>query len=357
MIVQKWSSSATVYPVRTLKGVAVDSLLINGNLRFLMNIVIPGGSGQIGGVLKRAFEANGDNVVVLSRESREPSSCWDGRTLGEWTKHIDGADVVINLAGRSVNCRYTEDNLSQMMGSRVESTRVVGDAIAKSATPPKVWLQMSTATIYSHRHDAANDDVDGVIGGSEPDAPAYWRRSINIAKAWESQLQNADTPQTRRVALRTAMVMSPDKDGVFDVLCGLTLRWLGGRIGSGRQFVSWIHETDFVNAIRLLINKESFSGPVNLASPHPLTQSEFQAELREALGVRFGLPATEWMAKIGAVILQTDTELILKSRRVVPRRLSALGFEFLYPHWKDAARELAKRRNELRANRSSKNRS
>ena len=126
---------------------------------------------------------------------------------------------------------------------------------------------------------------------------------------------------------------------------------------SGRQFESWIHETDFVNAIRLLINKESFSGPVNLASPHPLMQSKFQAELREALGVRFGLPATEWMAKIGAVILQTDTELILKSRRVVPRRLSALGFEFQYPHWKDAARELAKRRNELRANRSSKNRS
>ena len=176
--------------------------------------------------------------------------------MGRGQQHIDAADVVINLAGRTVNCRYTEENLRQMMDSRVESTRIVGEAIARSTSPPKVWLQMSTATIYAHRFDAANDERDGIIGGDEPDAPAYWKRSIDIAQAWERELNEATTPDTRKVALRAAMVMSPDKDGVFDVLCGLTKRWLGGRIGSGKQYVSWIHEHDFVAAIRFLIENE-----------------------------------------------------------------------------------------------------
>jgi len=187
-----------------------------------MKIVIPGGSGHVGKVLERAFRESGDEVVVLSRSAKDDSKRWDGKSLGSWTRHIDEAEVVVNLAGRSVNCRYTEENLKQMMDSRVDSTRVVGEAIANSETPPKVWLQMSTATIYAHRFDAANDEATGIIGGNEPDAPAYWARSIDIAKAWELELDRAEIPQTRKVALRTAMVMSPDKEGVFDVLCGLT---------------------------------------------------------------------------------------------------------------------------------------
>ena len=308
-----------------------------------MKILIPGGSGQIGMMLERAFQSSGDEVVVLSRSAADESMRWDGKSPGSWTKHIDDADVVINLAGRTVNCRYTEENLKQMMESRVDSTRVIGEAISKSKTPPKVWLQMSTATIYAHRFDAANDEATGIIGGSEPDAPAYWARSIDIAKAWELELDQAETPGTRKVALRTAMVMSPDKDGVFDVLCGLTRKWLGGRIASGKQYVSWIHEQDFVNALRFLIDNDSMSGPVNLASVGPLPQAEFQSVLRKVLGVRVGLPAMKWMAEIGAVFMKTDTELILKSRRVVPGRLLEAGFEFQFSTWDKAAEDLVSR--------------
>ncbi|WP_075083459.1 TIGR01777 family oxidoreductase [Mariniblastus fucicola] len=309
-----------------------------------MKIVIPGGSGQVGQLLERAFKSSGDEVVVLGRNAADESMRWDGIGLGSWTRHVDGADVVINLAGRTVNCRYTEENLLEMKDSRVDSTRVIGRAIANSVSPPKVWLQMSTATIYSHRFDAANDEATGIIGGNEKDTPAYWARSIEIAKAWELELEKASVPQTRKVAMRTAMVMSPDKDGVFDVLCGLTQRWLGGRIGSGKQFVSWIHGQDFVNAVRFLIENESLSGPVNLAAPNPLPQAQFQSELRKALGVGFGLPAMKWMAEIGAVFMRTDTELILKSRRVIPGRLLESGFGFQFEDWRSAVAELESRR-------------
>ncbi len=307
-----------------------------------MRVVIPGGSGQLGEVLRRALTADGHEVVVLSRGPAAPPGRlqWDGRTLGDWASVIDGADVVINLAGRTVNCRYTPENLRQMMDSRVDSTRVVGEAIAAAARPPRVWLQMSTATIYAHRYDAPNDEATGLIGGSEPDAPAYWKQSIDIATAWEATLDAAATPRTRRVALRAAMVMNPDPGGVFEVLSNLTRAGLGGPIGGGRQWVSWIHEADFVGAIRFLIERDDLDGAINLAAPEPRTQRDFQAALRAAWGVRLGLPATAWMAKMGAVLLQTDTELILKSRRVVPGRLLAEGFRFQHPTWPEAATSL-----------------
>lgn len=307
-----------------------------------MKVVLPGGSGQLGAVLRRAFEADGHEVVVLSRGTPAPPGRlqWDGRTLGDWAAVIDGADVVLNLAGRTVNCRYTDENLRQMMDSRVDSTRVVGEAIAAAAEPPRVWLQMSTATIYAHRFDAPNDEATGIIGGSEPDAPAYWKQSIDIAQAWEATLEAAETPRTRKVALRAAMVMHPDPDSVFEVLSNLTRAGLGGAIAGGRQWVSWIHEDDFVAAVRFLIEREDLDGAVNLASPGPVTQRDFQAALREAWGVAIGLPATAWMAKIGAVFMQTDTELILKSRRVVPGRLQDEGFTFQHPAWPEAAKAL-----------------
>lgn len=305
-----------------------------------MKVVIPGGSGQVGQVLKRHFQGRGDQVVIIGRHSSEEGNRWDGKSLGRWTEQIDGSDVVINLAGRTVNCRYTNENLRQMMDSRVNSTRAIGQAIAQSQTPPRVWLQMSTATIYAHRFDQANDEKSGVMGGSEPGVPAYWRRSIEIAKAWERALEQAETPGTRKVALRTAMVMSPDRDGVFDVLCGLTKRWLGGRIGSGKQYMSWIHHVDFCRAIDRLIRDDALEGAVNLASPNPLPQAEFQTELRKALRVAVGLPATKWMAEIGAVFMKTDTELVLKSRRVVPGRLADAGFEFRFPQWREAVADL-----------------
>jgi uncharacterized protein (TIGR01777 family) len=313
-----------------------------------MRIVIPGGTGQVGGVLRRALAEQGHDVVVLSRhpgrlETGVRHLPWDGRTIGDWAAEVDGADAVVNLAGRTVSCRYTEEHLRQMMDSRVDSTRVVGRAIASAATPPPVWLQMSTATIYADRRDGPNDETSGLIGGHEPHVPAYWERSIRIARHWEAAQLEARLPRTRRVTLRSAMVMSPDRGGVFDVLLRLARLGLGGPVAGGGQYVSWIHDRDFVSAVGLLLARDDVEGPVNLAAPEPLPHREFMRVLREAWGRRFGLPATAWMAEVGAWAMRSDTELLLKSRRVVPGRLLGLGMAFEQPEWAGAARELVAR--------------
>ena len=310
-----------------------------------MKVVIPGGTGQVGGLLARSLRSAGHDVVVISRAGGGDGRGvrWDGRTLGPWATELDGADVVINLAGRSVDCRYDARHRREILRSRVDSTRAVGLAIARAARPPRVWLQMSTATIYAHRFDAANDEATGLIGGDEPGVPAYWRFSVDLARSWEQAQAEATTPATRKVALRTTMVMSPDRGGVFDVLLGLTRRGLGGPIAGGRQWLSWIHGGDFVRAVSLLIERADISGPVNLAAPHPLPQRAFMAALRAAWGRRVGLPVTRWMAEIGAFFLRTDTELVLKSRRVAPGRLLDAGFAFEFPEWPAAAADLVAR--------------
>ncbi|TDE36829.1 TIGR01777 family oxidoreductase [Actinomadura sp. 6K520] len=310
-----------------------------------MRIVIPGGTGQVGTILDRALTAAGHEVTILTRRpAREREVGWDGRTPGPWAEVIDGSDVVINLAGRSVSCRYTPTSLQAMMDSRVHSTEAVGEAIAAAARPPRVWLQMSTATIYAHRFDAPNDEAAGVLGGAEPGVPAYWAYSVRIAENWERAQERAATPATRRVALRAAMVMSPDRGGVFDVLLWLARLGLGGPVAGGAQYVSWIHEHDFVRAVEFLIDRDDMAGPVNIAAPDPLPQRAFMRALRAACGMPVGLPATAWMAELGALALRSDTELLLKSRRVVPGRLLDAGFAFDHTRWADAAAELAARR-------------
>jgi uncharacterized protein (TIGR01777 family) len=312
-----------------------------------MKVVLAGGSGQVGMILSRAFRHNGHDVVVLSRRPDAAHGKvvrWNARTLSSWTQELEGAEVVINLAGRSVNCRYNTQNRQEIMQSRVDSTRAVGEAIAKATHPPRVWLQASTATIYAHRYDAPNDEFTGIIGGSEPDVPDTWRFSISVAQAWERAVADTGTlPHTRTVLLRSAMTMSPDQGGVFDVLSGLVRMGLGGRAGDGRQYVSWIHEADFVRAVYWLIEQESLSGPVNLAAPNPLPNAEFMRDFRQAWGVSIGFPTTKWMLEIGAVFLRTETELILKSRRVVPTKLTQSGFIFQFPKWLDAAQDLRAR--------------
>ena len=299
-----------------------------------MKLVIPGGSGQVGNLLARAFHAGGHEVVVLSRSPRTApwrAVSWDAATIGNWAGELDGADAVINLAGRSVNCRYTSAKRRAILDSRVHSTRAIGEAVRRAARPPRVWLQASTATIYAHRYDAPNDET-GVLGGSEPDAPDTWRFSTDVATAWEAALADADTPHTRKVALRSAMTMSPDRGGVFDVLLGLVRRGLGGKAGDGRQYVSWVHGVDFIRAVYWLIDRNDLAGPVNVASPHPLPNAEFMRALREAWGSRFGLRAARWMLEVGAFVLRTETELVLKSRRVVPTRLLRSGSRSSFPH-------------------------
>ncbi|MFH8383838.1 TIGR01777 family oxidoreductase [Kitasatospora sp. NPDC018058] len=309
-----------------------------------MKIVIPGGSGALGNLLDRSLTAAGHQVVVLSRRPAGPRRIgWDGRSLGAWAAEVDGSDVVLNLAGRSVNCRYTEENRKAMMDSRVHSTRAVGQAIAAARRPPAVWLQMSTATVYAHRHDAPNDELSGLIGGDEPDAPASWRYSIDIARAWEDAQVEADTPDTRRLALRTAVVLGPERGGAFDSLSWLARLGAGGPIAGGAQYVSWIHDRDFVRAVEFLIDREELTGPVNLAAPNPLPQREFMRDLRMAWGMPLALPAARWMAEVGAFALRSETELLLKSRRVVPTRLLDAGFTFEHPDWPWAARNLVRR--------------
>ncbi|WP_327103441.1 TIGR01777 family oxidoreductase [Nonomuraea glycinis] len=309
-----------------------------------MKIVIPGGAGQVGTILNRALTAAGHEVVVLTRRpAREREVRWDGESLGPWAAEIDGSDLVVNLAGRSVNCRYTAANLRAMMDSRVHSARVVGEAIAAAVRPPRVWLQMSTATVYAHRFDAANDETTGVIGGAESGVPGYWAYSVEIAKAWERAQERAETPRTRKVGLRTAMVMSPDRGGVLDTLLRLTRLGLGGPIAGGAQYISWIHDRDFVRAVEFLADRDDLTGPVNLAAPDPLPQRTFMRVLRAAWGVPVGLPATRWMAELGAFALRSDTELLLKSRRVTPGRLLEAGFAFDHPRWPEAADDLVRR--------------
>ncbi|HTZ74367.1 MAG TPA: TIGR01777 family oxidoreductase [Candidatus Aquilonibacter sp.] len=310
-------------------------------------IVIPGGSGQVGRILARHYASRGEEVVVIARQAPADTPwrtvAWDGRTVGPWAKEIDGADIVINLAGRSVNCRYNAANQREIKESRVVTAKLVGDAIAQASRPPRIWMNASTATIYRHALDRAMDEATGELGGNEPGAPETWRFSIDVAKSWEEAFFSAPAPGTRKIALRSAMVMSPDRGGIFDTLLGLVRRGLGGTSGSGTQFVSWIHDRDFIRALDFLINRDDSEGAVNIASPDPLPNREFMAALRQAWGIKIGLPATEWMLEIGAMFLRTETELILKSRRVIPGRLLAGSFQFEFPDWAQAARDLVGR--------------
>jgi uncharacterized protein len=311
-----------------------------------IGIVIPGGSGQVGRILARHFHASGCDVTVLSRRViAAPWRVlpWNGRDLGEWARALDGAHLVINLAGRSVNCRYHERNRREIKESRVESTHAVGRAIGQASRPPAVWMNASTATIYRHALDRAMDEATGETGGAERGAPSTWRFSIDVAESWERAFFEMPTPGTRKIALRSSMIMSPDRGGVFDVLTGLVRAGLGGSAGSGAQFVSWIHDADFCRAIEFLISNEQLDGCVNVCSPNPLPNRDFMRALRAAYGVRIGLPAAEWMLEFGAFLLRTETELILKSRRVVPGRLLKAGFTFQFPEWAEAARDLASR--------------
>jgi uncharacterized protein (TIGR01777 family) len=311
-----------------------------------LRIVLTGGSGQMGTLLARHFDEQGHQVVVIAR-SVQPAPWrvveWDGATLGDWSRELERADLLINLAGRSVNCRYTPANRKAIKDSRVQSTLLLGRAIARLAHPPRVWMNASTATIYRHALDRAMDEETGEIGGNERDCPSSWRFSIDVATSWEEAFFSAVAPRTRKIALRSAMTMSPDRGGIFAELLRLVRLGLGGTAGSGDQYVSWIHEADFIRSIEFLMAHEEFEGPVNLAAPNPLPNRDFMRALRRAWGTRVGLPAPRPLLELGAVFLRTETELILKSRRVVPGRLLRGGFEFQFPEWPGAARDLVER--------------
>jgi uncharacterized protein (TIGR01777 family) len=273
---------------------------------------------------------------------------WDGQELGPWAETLDGADVVINMAGRSVNCRYNAGNQRAIRYSRIFTTSLVGQAIARAARPPRLWMNASTATIYRHSLDRDMTEARNELGGDEPNLPSTWRFSIDVAKDWERSFFAAETPQTRKIALRSAIVMNPDTGGAFDMLLRMVRMGFGGRTGSGKQYVSWIHDVDFIRALEFLIAHEDFDGVVNIASPCPLPNREFMCCLRREWCTSYvGIPAAEWMLAIGAIFLRTETELVLKSRRVVPGRLLDANFEFHFPNWRGACQNLVARWRDL----------
>ncbi len=307
----------------------------------MKSIVIAGGTGFLGRRLTTHLQNAGYVVTLLTRSPRiAPAGTqqvvWDGKTPGPWAKALCGASAVVNLAGRSVNCRYSPRNRSLIINSRVHSTLAIAQALAQCPAPPSVWLNASTATIYRHTYGPPWGE-DGDIGSDVAAKDAF---SIEVAAAWEAALFNSSSPATRKIALRTAMVLGCDDNSVFPVLRKLARRGLGGPMAGGRQFVSWIHEADFCRAVEWLIADEAVSGPVNVTAPNPVTNAQLMQTVREVSGIRFGLPTPKWMLELGAIILRTETELTIKSRRVVPQKLLAAGFEFNYPQLRQAIENL-----------------
>lgn len=292
-------------------------------------IVIFGANGFLGRYLARHYQRLGREVVCVAR-SREGWSGdgmfleWDGRTTGPWALALEGAERVINLAGRSVNCRYDARNRREIMESRVASTRVIGEAIAACEVPPKLWMNSSTATWYRHAEDAPQDEWGGEPGSGF---------SVEVARAWEEAFFAAKVPgATRKVALRTAMVLANEDGTVFDVLRHLTRRGLGGRMGKGTQRVSWMHLDDLIAAIDFIAGDPLRDGIYNLAAPECPTNRELMRAFREEQGAPFGLPAARWMLELGARVMKSETELVLKSRWADPRRLREEGFRWRWPH-------------------------
>ncbi len=289
-------------------------------------IIITGGTGFLGEYLTAYFIAQGYHIYIVSRgrkanESNITYLQWDGKSQGEWSAHIENAEAVINLAGKSVNCRYNETNKRIIKESRVNATRAIGTAIQNAKKPPKVWLNGGSATIYRYSEDMDMTEQDGELGTGF---------SVDVCKAWEATFDEYDTPNTRKVFMRISIVIGKD-GGVVGPLRNLVRAGLGGKQGHGRQRVSWLHVHDFARIVEWLMAKDDFSGVVNCVSPHHVSNADFMKNFRKAYGVPFGLPQPKWLLKMGAVMIGTETELILKSRKVVPDRLLKAGFQFDYP--------------------------
>jgi len=318
-----------------------------------LRIVLPGGSGQVGQALARHFVERGHQVIVLTRGPYTApwlAVHWDGKNTGPWTEYLEGADVCINLTGRSVNCRYTAENRQQIYASRIDSTRLLNKVIAGLADPPKLWLNASAATLYQRILDAQGvdlpaDENSSLLGGDVLGVNVWNTRrgfTQRVIRDWEAAFFATETPRTRKVALRSGVVLSPTPGSAFGVLSNLVRLSLGGKQGSGRQFVSWIHEADYARAVEFIINHEELQGPINIAAPNPLPNREFMAALRWAWDVPNGVPAPSLAIKLGALLLRTEPELVLQSCRAVPGRLLNAGFEFQFPDWSEAAEDLVR---------------
>lgn len=287
-------------------------------------LIIAAGTGFLGQVLVRHFKNKFEEIVILTRGKSQIINGikyvnWDAKTFSGWENELEQATVLINLAGKSVDCRYTQKNKKEILLSRIESTKILNEAVLKCKNPPKHWLNSSTSTIYRFSLDKQMDEKEGEIGNNF---------SINVALSWEKAFFKTETPNTIKTALRTSIVLGK-KGGAFIPLKALAKIGFGGKQGKGNQFVSWIHEDDFANAIDFIIEKE-IAGVINIVSPSPIPNIDFMKKLQKAVGFPFGIPLNTFLLEIGSFFIRTETELVLKSRNVVPKRLLEKGFKFKF---------------------------
>ncbi|MBQ0733691.1 TIGR01777 family oxidoreductase [Aquimarina celericrescens] len=301
----------------------------------MKKIVIAAGTGFLGETLSDYFKDKVEKIVILTRGKNRIENGihyvnWDGKTLGDWKNEINNADVLINMTGKSVDCRYNQKNKELILSSRVQATRVLGEAIAACKVPPKTWLNSSTATIYRHSLDKEMDEIHGEIGTGF---------SVNVATQWEKTFFEQQTPNTRKVALRTSIVLGKN-GGALPPILNLSKIGLGGKQGNGNQKLSWIHQIDFARSVEFVISKTNIDGVINIVAPKPSTNSDFMKTLQKVLKIPIAIPIPKTLLEFGARIIRTETELILKSRNVIPSKLIHHGFEFSYPDLESALRSL-----------------
>ncbi|WP_207421096.1 TIGR01777 family oxidoreductase [Desertivirga brevis] len=303
-------------------------------------IILAGGNGYLGGVLAHYYQSRADEVIILSRTQKSDSGnikilVWDGRTEGEWMNCLENADVLVNLCGKNVNCRYTSENKAEIISSRVVPTSLLGKAVAGMENPPALWINVTSATIYRHAEDCLQDEESGEIGSGF---------SVEVCREWEDTFFSINTPSTRKIALRMGIVLG-QQDGVFPRLLNMVKLGMGGKQGDGQQYVSWIHELDVARSIDWVVNHKDLEGTINCTAPHPLKNKDLMKLLRKAYDVPFGLPTPTWLLEVGARLIGTETELILKSRWVLPKRLLDSGFSFTFPDAASAVRDIITRKN------------
>ncbi len=294
-------------------------------------IILAGGNGYLGGVLACYYKDLAEEVIILSRHYQTPNGnvvtrIWDGKKEGDWVPYLEDADMLINLCGKNVNCRYTEKNKAEIFASRLHPTALLAKVVAQLTHPPKLWINLASATIYRHAEDCPQDEFAGEIGTGF---------SVEVCKQWEGLFFKADTPRTRKIALRMSIVMGAS-DGAFPRLLNLVKLGMGGQQGNGKQMVAWIHEHDAAACTEFLLQHNEIEGVVNCTAPNPVNNYQMMQTLRKVCKMPFGLPAPAWLLKIGAVVIGTETELILKSRWVLPKRLTDAGFEFKFKHIEQA---------------------
>ncbi len=303
----------------------------------MKKIIIAGGTGFLGQILVQYFNSLNYECLILTRQRRRSYGKvrfvqWDAKSLGAWVQELEDAEALINLTGKSVNCRYNAQNRLDIFNSRQLATLVLGEAMLQCKNPPKVWINSSSATIYRHAQDRPMDEETGELGEGF---------SVEVCKLWEHTFNGFSLPKTRKVLMRSALVLG-SSGGVLPEFKKPVQMGLGGKMGSGKQMVSWIHELDFVRATHFLIENKTCSGIFNLAAPIALTNTDMMFFLRRNMQIRFGLSSTLWMLKVGTWLKQTETELVLKSRWVIPSRLKSAGFDFIFTEFAQATNDLLK---------------